>query len=252
MKIIHFSDIHLETNTVEITVTLLKLIILKKYINTHFSNFDFCIVSGDLVNGNQYEPYKVLYKELMEFKIPVYCVIGNHDNPESFREVFSHYNFESEKKCYYKKESNDNIFLFLDTHKDTCKSGELGILQLSWLQNQLDTYSKKTIYIVMHHHFFKSHNASLDCMDLEDKDAFVKIVSNAKNIKHIFLGHLHMNLTGKINNISYSCVRSIKYQISYNETSLTHTTEDTTPSVSIINIDTLQTSIFYQDMKVLQ
>lgn len=250
MKIIHFTDTHLETDDEKTTFTLQRLVQLKEYINHHFARFDFCIVTGDLVSNNKQEPYKELYKKLMDFKMPVYCVIGNHDNADAFRRTFAHYNFESNHKCYYKKESDNNLFLFLDTHRDNYKGGELGNEQLLWLKRQLDFYATKNVYIVMHHHFFKSYNASLDCMDLKDKNQFLDIVKKYGCIKHIFLGHLHMNLLGKIANISYSCTRSIKYQISYNETSLIHTTEDVNPSICIATMEEEDFSIFYQDIKL--
>ena len=57
-------------------------------INTHHSDADLCVLTGDLAEKGDIEAYRSLRDCLNMLTIPCHLMIGNHDNRENFLKVF--------------------------------------------------------------------------------------------------------------------------------------------------------------------
>jgi Icc protein len=99
LKIIQLSDIHifgetekklLGVNTFESFKATLELM------KSDLQEVDFIILSGDLSQDYSRKAYIHIADLLKEFKIPIYCVPGNHDSPQLMNEIYPR-----EKLAYY-------------------------------------------------------------------------------------------------------------------------------------------------------
>ena len=90
MKIIQVTDIHFVAQGERLhgLDPYKRLAACINDINTHHSDADLCILTGDLTHQGNIEAYQSLRDCLDTLSIPCHYMIGNHDNRENFIEVF--------------------------------------------------------------------------------------------------------------------------------------------------------------------
>ena len=153
MKIIHLTDPHIigavRANLFGLNPTdrLRKAI---KSINRDHSDAKFIAITGDLANNATKKAYKNYKHILKESKIPVYSILGNHDNREDFKEVFTE--FKDYNFIQFDFAIGNCAFLFLDTLNSGKMSGILCPERYKWFKERLREYKEYNIYIFMHHH----------------------------------------------------------------------------------------------------
>ncbi len=133
-KIAHITDIHLEEqfsidNGVKAKENL--EIILNDVVEKGINEIIF---TGDI--GTE-ESNELLFDSFKKYNLNFKVTLGNHD---SFDEAIKFYNPglpEDRKELFYTSEDEYYKYFFLDT-----SSSEISQLQLSWLQNELNTGKK--------------------------------------------------------------------------------------------------------------
>ena len=82
MKFIHISDIHLvsEDGPLNGSVPSDRLNKCIEDITKWHGDAKFCVISGDLSEFAEKGAYQSLKKKLLEFQIPCFLMIGNHDD----------------------------------------------------------------------------------------------------------------------------------------------------------------------------
>lgn len=156
---------------------------------------DFVIITGDFVNNrtdsNQIKSFLKI-KALINKRIPVYLIPGNHDvgqkpNDETLKFYFKHY--EADKFSFIYKR-----FKFIGLNSNLINSGiEQENIQLEWLKTKLK--GNKPIIIFSHHPFFIT--------DIHEKDSYSNIplakrmeymqLFKKHGVKFVFAGHYHNN-----------------------------------------------------------
>lgn len=239
MKIIHITDTHIlgaeRANVYGIDVALrLKKAI--KSINKYHHDADFTIITGDLVDVATPESYKLLKEIIGKSKVPVYLILGNHDNREYFNKYFPE--FSNGKFVQYTKEIHNKSFIFLDTLIENERYGMLCEDRLQWLEKQLSKNNNPT-YLFMHHHPIDSGLYEMDYLaDFRSQTKFWDLVKKHSNIKHITFGHLHRILHATQDGVSMHSTRSTTFQVSYQpDTKLEYLTNKEMPTYAIMEID---------------
>ncbi len=64
-------------------------------INQEYSDADFCVLAGDLVDRGDKESYQCLKAIMQPLKIPYYLALGNHDDRDAFLSVVGRANVDS-------------------------------------------------------------------------------------------------------------------------------------------------------------
>lgn len=215
LKLIHMTDLHL-TGTGELhfghdthETTRFAL----DHVRANFGDADFLAITGDLANWGEPGAYRKLKALLEDFPLPVYLMVGNHDNRDNFLEVFGDRHPFDAPFVQYFADHGPYRLLFLDTQTVGTAGGAFGSYRLRWLDRQLSE-SPREILIFMHHHPTPTGAFAMDAKGVADWDDFHKVLArHSGKIRHIFHGHCHADMQGHVEGISFSGLRSMGSQV---------------------------------------
>ncbi len=182
------------------------------HINQHHADADFCVISGDMVNRGTQKDYDALAKRLEALRIPLFVLVGNHDDRTLFRE-----NMPLPADCMddfiqFTVPTANGIIVCLDTQKDGSDAGEFCEMRVAWLKQTLDNAADQPVYIFMHHPPMAVGLPMQDTEGLLDGDAFLDVVADYDCVKYLFIGHVHRPISGTVRGLPFSTMRSILYQ----------------------------------------
>jgi len=240
VKIIHISDTHL------LGAPSAKLYGLKpakrlkkafKNIEAYHANSSFVVITGDLTNGADPKAYAQLKKYADGLCVPVFPLMGNHDNRKKFWKYFPE--FREGDFVQYVREFDGRVFIFLDTLVDGEEYGELCDSRLAWLGEQLEHYAGRKVYLFMHHHPIPSGLYRMDNVaNFRSAKPFWKLLARHASVEHIFFGHTHRPMQAVHRGISLSSTRSTTFQVAYRPKEQTeHLTTTVQPAYSIVRFD---------------
>lgn len=177
------------------------------------SDAEACIISGDLTDSASPEALQWLKDSLARFPLSTHLMIGNHDIRSVFFDVFQTYPKDENGFLQYAFEVAGDLFLCLDTKKDgPVSAGQYCEKRMSWLANELSK-THQDVYIFMHHPPFEVGVPYMDRIKLDEAEAFGRLVSNYKNVRHIFFGHVHRPVFLSWRGITCSACPGINHQI---------------------------------------
>lgn len=239
MKIIHLTDPHL-TGVARGNVYGLnpaqRLRRAIKSIQQYHADTAFIALTGDLANEASEGAYAILSKIIKKSEIPIYPILGNHDNREIFRRYFPDY-FDKDFVQYI-VEKEGKVFLFLDTLVEGERYGEMGKKRIAWLSKALRTHKGKPTYLFMHHHPVASGLYEMDNdAAFRSSELFWKRLGKSKDVKHIAFGHLHRIMQASKGAVGMHCTRSTAFQVAYkpNDT-LEYLTNKEKPTYAVMEI----------------
>ena len=240
MKIIHLTDPHLtgvaRGNVYGLNPTQ-RLRRAIKSIHQHHADAAFIALTGDLANVASEGAYAILSKIIKKSELPIYPILGNHDNREMFQKYFPEY--VEKGFAQYVIEREERVFLFLDTLVEGERYGEMCKKRLAWFGKMLTAYSKKPIYIFMHHHPVDSGLYEMDHdANFRSADAFWKrIHKHKKSVRHIAFGHLHRIMHASSGAVGLHCTRSTAFQVAYRpDDTLEYLTNKEKPTYAVMEI----------------
>ena len=215
MKIIHLSDPHIEPNLLDNIDSQERFkLALNHIVKNHF-DANLFVITGDLTHFGKDESYLILKDILVESDLPERLspklMIGNHDNRENLKNIFSHIPRDENGFIQYFEDIEDKRFIFLDTNLSNTHQGHFCNNRQSWLINTLENASdnNKQVYLFMHHNPLPLGEPTSDYIGLQQGDEFKDILIKFKKIiQHIFFGHQHITVSGNYLNIPFSAPRS--------------------------------------------
>jgi 3',5'-cyclic AMP phosphodiesterase CpdA len=251
MKIIQITDIHLveRGHRLHGLDPMQRLETCIADINVKNTDADLCVVTGDLTHKGTIGAYKDLRDCLRALSIPYHLMIGNHDNRENFRKVFPDTPCDGNGFIQSVIDVAAGRFLLLDTVEQGQNWGSYCSQRRKWLQSQLEKSQGRFVYLFMHHPPF---NIGIPCLDrirlLNTADQIGKIIESHKNIKHIFLGHVHRPGAGSWRGIPYSMMRGTNHQVPFDLDAFEVVPKShEPPSYAIIFLETDQTTVHFHD-----
>ena len=172
-----------------------------------------CIISGDLTDSASPEALLWLKDLLVDFPISTHLMIGNHDDRSVFFDIFDTYAKDENGFLQYTFNVAEDRFLCLDTKKDApVSSGQYCEKRMSWLDNELKK-TKQNVYLFMHHPPFDVGVPYMDRIKLDEAEAFGDLISSHKNVRHIFVGHVHRPVFLTWRGITCSACPGINHQV---------------------------------------
>jgi len=208
-----------------------------KDIAAFHSDSEACIISGDLTDSASPEALQWLKDSLARFPIPTHLMIGNHDIRSVFFDVFQAYPKDENGFLQYSFDVAEDRFLCLDTKKnDPVSAGQYCEKRMSWLENELSK-THQDVYIFMHHPPFEVGVPYMDRIKLDEAEAFGRLVSNYKNVRHIFFGHVHRPVFLSWQRITCSACPGINHQIPLVAESVSTKCSVEPPMYAVIEID---------------
>lgn len=148
--------------------------LLEKY------SIDVICVTGDICDNGKKEDYQVLKEYFNTLSVPVFIVLGNHDNKVSFHEAFDNNNSD---EPYLKVNAlNGYRFISFDNSKFEYSNGYMDEERLDWLKKNIN---EKSI-VLMHHQFEDVPGIP----KMENSEGLKKVLIDSKPIA-ILNGHTH-------------------------------------------------------------
>lgn len=182
-----------------------------QHVNAQPFKFDFVLHTGDVVNDPT-DParYAEAAALLATLRAPVHTIPGNHDQREWLRAQF----YPRSPTTYHSFEVNGVQFACLDTSVPNKPYGEVGPVQLAWLENICTGGGDQPLVVAMHHHPFKTGSEGMDSLVTVDGLAVHEVLRKAgARLKGVFFGHLHERVTLIRDGITYLSAPSTWFQL---------------------------------------
>lgn len=217
MKFIHIADTHYRRNHNRRRCDLDPNGMLKTFLTqTDFSDIDFLLHAGDIVDDGDVKDYrslKALFDEHLPDKVPVYFSLGNHDRKEVFYKAFGlEQDFCPDAPYIWSKMEKGLRIIVMDTTRYNEAYGYVTSNLLDWLCMECEKPSDGII-ICQHHPL---NYVLMDRVAKETNTRALELVSAALRpypILGVFCGHLHQNLSGMIYGIPHYCCDSMFFGI---------------------------------------
>lgn len=182
------------------------------HINKNHSDAEVCVITGDMVNHGKQVDYDGLREHLQHLSIPYLPMIGNHDDRALLRQTLPLPDTCMEDFIQYTVSHSNTDLICLDTHKIGSSAGEFCDKRYQWLESTLADRAGQQVYLFMHHPPMPLGLPMQDADRLEHGDRFLQRVASHPCVKYLFIGHVHRPVTGSINGIPFSTMRSVLMQ----------------------------------------
>ncbi len=211
-KIIWMTDPHFQnTGLIDTLNPRTRLQAAIEHMNTHHSDADFMVLTGDLIGDDIEGDYVRIAEYLARSKIPVYPMVGNNDDRAGFRKNLSLPENTMSEFIQYKLEETDATFLCLDTHMMGSHAGQFCDARQTWLRDVLSACIDP-VYVFMHHPPMDLHLPKQDEIKLTESDAFLDLIGERGKVKHLFIGHVHRPTSGTIRGIPFATLGALSFQ----------------------------------------
>lgn len=215
VRVVQISDIHLFANKQE------ELLGVKTYdsfaavidlLKNDKKQPNLILLTGDLSQDYSDSSYIYVADFLKDFSIPVYCAPGNHDDAKKMARLYPYENVTNQRHIILE---HWHIIL-LDSQKPGSVKGHLDDTQIKFLRSCLESYPEHHALVVFHHQPEPVGSAWLDTYVISNATVFWNIVSYFPKMKTILFGHIHQEVEGSKNGITYYSVPSTCIQFKKN------------------------------------
>lgn len=162
---------------------------LKKALNLFKSKgVNFIAHCGDVTEDGRDSDYIAYSNAIMNNKIPIKTIAGNHDNYSKLEEITGN-------SLYYEYKYKDDIYLFLGSYQAST-TNPFSSDELTWLENKLKEYKNKRVFLFLHYYCDPVGDANnLDNDDLGTTGQaliFRNLMKTYKDNVIYFSGHSHL------------------------------------------------------------
>ncbi len=180
--------------------------------NTHYGDFDFCVIAGDLADNGEPEAYEHLKEVLPRLNLPVHFTLGNHDDRGNFLRVFGQEHACETGHVCKAIDANGHRVILLDSLISGAKPGELCPLRLAWLAAKLQEAQDKPVFVVLHHNANRLFIPS-DRIMLENPESLFSVLRSHPDVRHVIAGHVHLTTSGSIHGIPVTTISGNHYSL---------------------------------------
>ncbi|MFO7286082.1 MAG: 3',5'-cyclic-AMP phosphodiesterase [Gammaproteobacteria bacterium] len=145
------------------------------------------LVTGDIVQDESRAGYERFRATLEPLGLPVFCIPGNHDDPNVMSEVLTGGSFHVGGEFRFDGWS----LILLSTYLAGEDAGELGDRRLERLDAVLAEHADRHVLIAMHHHPLPLGSRWLDGVGLRDAERFLAVLDKHPHVRAVVCGHVH-------------------------------------------------------------
>lgn len=158
------------------------------------------VITGDLADAGEPEAYDVLRDLLRPLRMPYRLLLGNHDRRGPFRASFPDMPVDENGFVQSVIDAPGRIgrLIFLDSLEENTISGVLCARRLRWLAERLDEARRRPATIFLHHPPVPVGVPHFRTISMIEPEPFLDMLKSHGNIRHVFIGHLHLPVTGAI------------------------------------------------------
>jgi Icc protein len=153
---------------------------------------DLFLLTGDLVQDAEASTYERLRTQLDQLPAPVYCLPGNHDDPELMQSVL-----EDQRQIFIQPHISllgwDIVCLNSTIPNNPC--GSLPKSELALLDETLSAIpAHHHALVAFHHPPFAVGSKWLDTMMIGNAEELWEVLERHETVRAIVLGHVHQEL----------------------------------------------------------
>lgn len=178
---------------------------------------DAVVVTGDLVDLGSLAEYEALKKLLAPLPMPVYLLVGNHDDRAALREVFDDHAYlhADGEFVHYAVDIGPLRLIALDSQMPQQSGGQLCEARLAWLDSQLAATQNQPVVLALHHPPFVSGIGHMDRQRLDPQAAerLAAIVRRYPNVERVICGHVHRPVFTRFGGTIASAVPAPAHQV---------------------------------------
>ena len=182
-----------------------------RMINRYHADADGCVITGDLVNDGDSDAYSALAKRLSGLKMPIFPIVGNHDDRALMRKNLQ---FPDAMPGFvqYTVDVPDARLIFLDSLIPGATAGELCQARLDWLRAEIAHMPELARYIFIHHPPCRLGLPAQDPDNLRNPEELFDLLESAPAVRQIFAGHVHRPCAAVVHGIGVQTIRSVTIQ----------------------------------------
>lgn len=175
---------------------------------------DALVATGDLTDHGTVDEYERLAELLAPLRMPLYLVVGNHDDPRALHSVFPRHTYLAGEGGFvqYTVDDFEVRLIVLDTTVPGAPGGELCDRRLRWLDRTLGESDRPTI-IAQHHPPFATGLTLMDRISLANAQAEAAVVARHDHVQCIISGHYHRTIQARFAGTVASVCPSTAHQL---------------------------------------
>lgn len=212
MRFAHISDLHIDSSK-PIIYGVNPCLNLEKAISalSEVSDIEAVIISGDISNDGTEASYLLVDSMLSTLAVPVYCVLGNHDNKHVVENLLSKQRLTT-MRFVSEVTIAEYRFMFLNSVKEdspgeNMSRGLISIEELQRIEREV-SLSPAKCFLVMHHPAVEV-GGWMDTRILINRDELKSLVVRHRNIVAVLAGHNHYSSESLIDGCLYSIAPSV-------------------------------------------
>ncbi len=212
MKLIQMTDIHLTTpgEMVSGRDPNANFERALAHVLEHHPDAEAIVITGDLSNWGERPDYERLKARIGQLPVPVHLAIGNHDDRETFLDVFPEL-ADGDGHVQERFDLSDATGILIDTWGPETHAGHYCATRCAWLDSALRS-TDRPVFLFMHHNPIPTHVGPCDEIMLLDAAAFGEVIAaHRERIAHIFFGHCHQPLAGSFHGVPVSAPRGTNH-----------------------------------------
>lgn len=182
-------------------------------INRLHSDAAFVVHTGDLSYHGMEPAYRAMHDILDRLVVPYHLLIGNHDDREAFKKIFTDTPVDAHGFVQYVVPTPVGAFVMLDSVAHGEEHGVLCEQRLQWLKHQLERHQAEPVYLFLHHPPFAIGVRSLDASRLKQDRELGAALHKHGDVRHLFYGHVHRAIAGSWRGIPTSTVPGTNHQV---------------------------------------
>lgn len=207
VRIIQISDMHLLADTQAELLgvkTQASFEAVLDLLQREGGNIDLIILSGDISQDGSDAAYRRLTDMIKVFRVPVYCVPGNHDDIAVMSRVFPLAPVSTHRHIMLKEWQ----VILLNSQKTGAVEGLLDDAQLAFMENCLQDYPEHHAIVLLHHQPVSIGSQWLDKLGLTNAEQLWKTLSRYPKVNTVLFGHVHQEFEQVVHGIKCYSVPS--------------------------------------------
>lgn len=158
-----------------------------RYINNHYKEYDFVIITGDMSNVGLVEEFEETMKRLKKLRIPYLTTSGNHDLLINGKKIYKRVFGEDTYAFEYK---NTKFVLYNNNNWESSNN----IPDIGWLEREL--IKNKSNNLILFSHVAPNDKDRYSKSEIE----YLKGIINQYNVNYYINGHNHNPGASKFGN----------------------------------------------------
>lgn len=246
LKFVHITDTHLNDRAGESfhglnTKDSLESVLADSIMR--YPDIDFLLFTGDISQTGNEESYSLFKSVIEQYDIPIYCLPGNHDNPDLLRQIVPTSPNSSIKQFQFGKKS----LVLLNSWVENEHYGRISQHCLRQLGDYLKSNNDRFNIIAVHHPPVLVNSDWLDQIGLKNQAELLQVINNYSQKALLLFGHIHQEYDQLLNGLRLLATPSTCYQFKVNSDYMTR--RDTLPPayryINLCNSNFIDTKVHY-------